>query len=287
MEGRNERGQFIKGRIETTEEQIKRSEALRKSWKNRDNYIGDLIADCPKIYNTWRAFMFTEKGKRAKHSEEWSDFRTFYNDVRETYQSGLVFRRLDITKPFSKNNFIWVTPDTAKQMTNGKTILIEYNGEINTISDWADKLNISRNAIRIRYHRHKNDYTIEEILFGKKKKRGSKTPKDVSDPTVNIRAKASKMISSYKKKDIKNNTSICDIDVDWMIKNILTQKCIYCGDTHRLGCDRINNNLGHTKDNVVPCCIECNTARNNYFTYEEMRKLGQTIAEIKKDRIAL
>ena len=70
-----------------------------------------------------------------------------------------------------------------------------------------------------------------------------------------------------------------------MIENILTQKCVYCGDTKRIGCDRINNNLGHTKDNVVPCCIECNTARNNYFTYEEMRELGKTIAKIKENRI--
>jgi hypothetical protein len=59
---------------------------------------------------------------------------------------------------------------------------------------------------------------------------------------------------------------------------------VYCGDTKRIGCDRINNNFGHVKNNVVPCCYECNCARNSNFSYEEMRILGKTIAKIKKDR---
>jgi len=41
---------------------------------------------------------------------------------------------------------------------------------------------------------------------------------------------------------------------------------------------------GHTKNNVVPCCLECNTARNNNFSFEEMKILGKTIGEIKNSR---
>ena len=44
---------------------------------------------------------------------------------------------------------------------------------------------------------------------------------------------------------------------------------------------RIDNTKGHTKENCVPCCIECNIARGNNFTYEEMKRLGKTIKEIK------
>lgn len=101
---------------------------------------------------------------------------------------------------------------------------------------------------------------------------------------MNIRAKASKMISSYKNKDAKNGVSMCDIDIDWMIENILSQKCVYCGDDQRIGCDRIDNSKGHTKDNVVPCCIECNTARNNNFSFDEMKIIGATIRQIKLGR---
>lgn len=37
-------------------------------------------------------------------------------------------------------------------------------------------------------------------------------------------------------------------------------------------------------DNVVPCCYDCNCARNNNFTHEEMFILGKTIREIKNNR---
>lgn len=48
--------------------------------------------------------------------------------------------------------------------------------------------------------------------------------------------------------------------------------------------DRIDNNIGHTKLNVVPCCYTCNTARNNNFTHNEMFILGETIKQIKLNR---
>lgn len=53
-------------------------------------------------------FYVYQKRKKIGHSEEWSDFRTFYNDVVKYYQDVLVFRRLDTSKPFSKDNFIWI-----------------------------------------------------------------------------------------------------------------------------------------------------------------------------------
>jgi hypothetical protein len=92
------------------------------------------------------------------------------------------------------------------------------------------------------------------------------------------------MISAYKFKDKKNGLNICDIDIDWMLENIMNKPCIYCGDIHNVGCDRVDNSKGHTKDNVVPACYECNCARNNNFSYEEMLELGKAIKIIKEKR---
>lgn len=277
---RDNNGRFQREHKESIETKIKRMYSLQESWKSRKDYIGDIKKECPKIYNSWRAIMFTEKGKKAGISNEWKQFRVFYNDVRPSYKEGKVFRRLDCTKPFSKDNFIWVTNEEA-QLLKSNLITLTYEGKTMYLKEWADELNISLHGLRIRYHKkEKLNYTTEEILFGRKKKRGSKTVRD-SD---NIRIKASKMISSYKHKDKINGTSICDLDIDWFIKNIMTKPCYYCGDTHRVGGDRIDNSKGHTKDNIIPCCYDCNCARNNNFTVEEMKIIGEAIREVKKNR---
>lgn len=226
MKGRDLKGRFVKGHKDTPEEELKRIESNRIAWRSRKDYIADLIERCPSLYNVWRGIRFTKKGKAIGCSKDWENYRTFFNDVYPTYKKGLHFRRPNVNKPYSKENFVWVTKEneTAFQSRN---IKLTYDNQTLFLKDWADKLNLSLAGLRIRYFRHKNDYTVEEILFGRKKLRGSKKPKDIKDEGVNIRAKASKMISAYKYKDKINNVPICDMDIDWLIENILTKPCAY------------------------------------------------------------
>jgi hypothetical protein len=281
---RDEKGRIVKGSTLTAEELAKKARSLSESWKNRKDYIADIKDVYPRIYNSWRGIMFTKKGKAAGCVERWSNFRSFYNDVSPSYVKGLVLRRKDISFAWGPDNFMWITPSEAGETRTSVTL--EYDGKVLSLKQWSDELNVSFATIKCRYFKHRDEYSTEEILFGRKTKRGSKTPIDAMSQPERIRAKASKMISSYRRKDAKNGLHLCDIDIEWMIKNILLKPCVYCGDTKRVGCDRIDNSKGHTKDNVVPCCIECNTARNNYFTYDEMRRIGRTIAEIKKERLS-
>ena len=282
-EGRNEFGQFVQGRQETAEEKIKRIKAAQEAWKSREDYIGDIREECPKIYNSWRAIKFTEKGKKAGNSEEWDNFRNFYNDVRPTYTEGLSLHRKDTAKQWSKDNFMWI--NKADFALSRQTAIIQYNNQNYTLREASEVFGIPFNSIKNRYYKHSKDYTPEEIIFGKKRKRKDKSVKDWRESPDTIRSKASKMISTYKCKDKKMGfEKVCDITVDWMIDNIIMKPCIYCGDITRVGCDRINNDLGHTMDNVVPCCYDCNCARNNNFTYEEMFILGKTIRQIKNNR---
>lgn len=290
MDGRNEKGQFIKGRVVSEEERAKKIESLKESWKDRIDYIADIKNECPRIYNSWRAMRFTEKGKKAGNSPEWDDFRNFYNDVRSSWVEGASFRRLDVSKPFSKDNFEWKTKEQKELITQKRenTATIEVDGVVLTLREAAETFNVKYGGLKQRYYANKKSgtYTVEEIIFGKKKKRKDKEVKDYRESSTPVRAKASKMISSYKFTDKKLGfEKICDIDIDWMIENIITKPCIYCGSDKRVGCDRIDNDKGHTKDNVVPCCYDCNCARNNNFSHEEMLILGKTIHEIKENRI--
>ncbi len=45
---------------------------------------------------------------------------------------------------------------------------------------------------------------------------------------------------------------------DEEVYELLVQKCYYCGQSEKIGLDRINNDLGYTYDNCVPCCGYCN-----------------------------
>lgn len=57
-------------------------------------------------------------------------------------------------------------------------------------------------------------------------------------------------------KGWKNN-----LTQEW-IENNLPEACVYCGETNlAMSLDRIDNNLPHNIENVVPCCIRCNLTR--------------------------
>ena len=78
------------------------------------------------------------------------------------------------------------------------------------------------------------------------------------------------LVSTYKTEDKKHRRGCCDITAQWVIDNIFSQKCVHCGETdwHKLGCNRLDNNKPHTKDNVEPCCWKC----NNKLGHNERKK---------------
>lgn len=272
--------QYQIGHTETKEVKNKRIASLVLSWKNRNDYIADIKH--PYIYNVWRSIKFTLKGRKIGCDPIWDNYRTFYNDVSPTYIEGYRFHRLNKKIPNGPNNFIWV-PDEAIVILKDKAIILTYNNESLTLREWADKLGVSFNGIRDRYYKHKN-YTPEEILLGKGRKhlRPKLNAKELS--YQKLRNKASKMCSSYKNKDRRMRYDF-NLNADWLIKNILFKKCTYCGTSDNVGCDRIDNNKGHTKDNVLPCCYVCNTVRGNNFTVDEMKQLGKCISNINENRL--
>lgn len=72
--------------------------------------------------------------------------------------------------------------------------------------------------------------------------------------------RAHKLITAYRQSDKLYKRGEGDLTAEWIVENILSKPCHYCGETdwHKLGCDRVDNSKPHTKDNVVACCKECN-----------------------------
>lgn len=90
--------------------------------------------------------------------------------------------------------------------------------------------------------------------------------------------RASNLLTNYNQNDKKYNRGECTLTAKWIVDNIFTKPCHYCGKEgwKVIGCDRIDNSLPHTEDNVVPCCEKCNTKRGTMNYYEFIKKMGLT-----------
>jgi len=67
---------------------------------------------------------------------------------------------------------------------------------------------------------------------------------------------STKQIQGYKASD-KRHGRENDLDIDYL-RELISKGCTYCGSKDKVGLDRLDNTLGHTKNNVVPCCSRCN-----------------------------
>lgn len=96
------------------------------------------------------------------------------------------------------------------------------------------------------------------------------------------KGRASNLAGTYKQEDKKYGRGECTITAKWILENIFNgQVCHYCGkaDWRELGCDRIDNSLPHTPDNVVPCCKMCNIKKGTMSYDEYMKKIGKIKCE--------
>lgn len=99
-----------------------------------------------------------------------------------------------------------------------------------------------------------------------------------------------------------NKTKRLEVTINYeeFVEIIKDSKCHYCdkelvfnkhtrdssGDyvSRAYQLDRKDNNLGYTKENVVPCCWNCNRMKSDIYTYEEFKLLSPILKEIHKNK---
>ena len=81
--------------------------------------------------------------------------------------------------------------------------------------------------------------------------------------------RATYLLNSYKRNDKKYNRGEGDLTAEWIVEHIFSQPCAHCGKVSWdvIGCNRLDNSLPHTMDNVEPCCNHC----NNILASEEKK----------------
>lgn len=56
--------------------------------------------------------------------------------------------------------------------------------------------------------------------------------------------------------------------------------CFYCGCKPAGGIDRVDNGIGYTASNVVPCCWECNAIKKNHSLPHMINHLGRILTHL-------
>ena len=139
------------------------------------------------------------------------------------------------------------------------------------------KANYEKNKADIKAYREKNKERIlaYQKVYRKVNKKNIAIKKKAYLNTK--KGRAFMLLRNYIREDKTRNRGECTLTAEWIIENIFSgQVCHWCGESawEKLGCDRINNDLPHTPENVVCSCDDCNVDRGKK-TYDEYRRLLQ------------
>lgn len=151
-------------------------------------------------------------------------------------------------------------------------------------SENFNRTRIKRKSDFHRYCRECRKLTRKDTYKNQSKEKQKESIKRSSEFQKNtLSGRAIVMLKSYRTTDKKKNREF-NLTKEWLIENIIDKECFYCEDNYRTGCDRLNNDLGHTINNCVPCCAVCNSVRSDIFTVLEIKELGKKIKELRLKR---
>lgn len=111
-----------------------------------------------KLYDVWQSMRGRVNNYNDKHYKdyggrgvtvcnEWAEYESFFKwSKKNGYKEGLYIDRINNNGNYEPSNCRWVT---NKKNCNNKrnNRLIEYNGDIKTLQEWADLHNIKRTTL--------------------------------------------------------------------------------------------------------------------------------------------
>lgn len=128
---------------------------------------------------------------------------------------------------------------------------------------------IRKNYYGAKYRSNVNNDPIRKQIFLDKQKLYSK-----QNPNK-------RKYKSYKNSDLKKKRDT----VEWLIAREIMQKpCYYCRQKPSNGLERIDNSLGHSLENILPCCEKCNIILGD-IPFEAKNLLKDGLKKIYKQNL--
>lgn len=90
-------------------------------------------------------------GRGITVCERWERFDLFLSDMGDKPAPGLTIDRMDNDGPYSPDNCRWATR-TEQARNRRSTVLVEFDGQSLTLSEWSKQLGIDRALLHARIH---------------------------------------------------------------------------------------------------------------------------------------
>lgn len=103
----------------------------------------------------WRARNPLDKnygGRGITVCEEWNNFEKFYEDMHNGYSDDLTIERVDVNKPYCKDNCIWAT-NMVQQANKRNNRVVTYQGEQIHLAELCRRSGFSKMMIVMRLNR--------------------------------------------------------------------------------------------------------------------------------------
>ena len=163
-----------------------------------------------------------------------------------------------LNKDYVRKNFIFASACTAHSMQGSSVdthiTIFDYNHPlVRNYPEWlCTSITRCRDLSRVKFFRYNTDINDELNM-------------------QNIRSYFNRKVENYKKQDRKSKRVIPKenyVNTQWFLNNI-TNQCNYCGCGFHISINkgnvitnltaqRVNNELSHELDNIIPFCTRCN-----------------------------
>lgn len=157
-------------------------------------------------------------GRGITVCDRWLKFKNFRDDMYESYldhkgkygRKNTSIDRIDVNGNYCPENCKWATVEEQNNNTR-YNILITYNGETLTLTEWSNKLNINRDTL---VYRHKKGWKDDDIIT---------RPKNYHGRQITYKNKTQNFSQWERELGMSLGLISRRLDLNWTIEDAITK----------------------------------------------------------------